>query len=363
MFGRLFRWLSNNIVPSGEIDRYFVYAYPLKHNKLKVNVSLDVPQGFQVVVVHNGKITDVVSSGKHRVNGSTMPAIFQKLNLGKANKYGNYKKKFKANVYYVNLKTFTSFSYTSNNAFYLRSEKFGRIRGYSEGICNVRIDSAEEVIKFLLRYANNVKPHHVQREIGNLIGNAVNKCLEKSKLHFSDILLRPEKLDEHLNHAVGNMVNEYGIVAEEVKLHSLQLTKKIQKKVNEFLSNRANFPFANQEVGVSEKDLNVEPQLLAVEFEVAKPHSQETANAAKPMQQNVPQPTPDVNQTAMFRRRLNNTNLIDPTTISGNGGVALPNLNPDEVLNSNQNFKQCKFCNATIEMHHKYCPKCGFRQM
>lgn len=377
MFKKLLRFFSHSIALSSEPDT-LVYFYPVRHKKLKVNATIDVPDNFQAVVLNGGKITDIISTGHHKINASVMPGIFQKLKLGRPTKKGNYKKRFKAEIIYVKINQFMPVTFSSDNPFYLRSDKFGRVKGYAEGTAQIGVENSEALVEFLLRYSPSFKNSVLNQTVQNLIGNAVNKLLEKSPLHFSEILLTPEKLDAQLNPAVSNMVGEYGLAAKQVKLISLQLTKKMQKRVNEFLANRAGFQALSDDwsVTIEPTASAAEPQPVVKEpvaFEIAKaqPIPAPVENAVSgDFQKNTTQTdhgesgvsTTPVLNSPLINRRLKNTTLVNSSP-APNNNLVLPNLDTTGVLQNNANYKQCKYCNATIEMHHKFCPKCGFKQM
>jgi hypothetical protein len=270
--------------------------------------------------------------------------------LGKPSKHGNYKKRFKASVFYVNLNEVESLNYSSNSPFYLNSEKFGRVKGFCEGKCSIKVENSEELINFLLRYVAKMKPSVIKTQISGLIGNAVNKVLEKSKLNFADVLLRPQLL-EQLNDEVSKLVSEYGIYVKTLSLYALKLSGKMQKKVNEFLSNRANF---NYNEGIEIKsDLTITPQVEESEPQPVMQIKEEKTESVAVEQPQKPVPN------SLLNRRMASGGVIET---GQNGKITLPNFNANDILNNSNNLKQCKFCNATIEMHHKYCPKCGFKQ-
>lgn len=369
----MFKFLSNNIIPPDDIEKYSVYFYRLRKGRVRVNASVVIPEGFQVVVVSGGKVSDVLSVGRHKVNGSTMPVIFHKLKMGVPNKKGKYKKRFKADVFYVNTNALLNQNFTSSSPFHLRSEKFGRIKGYSEGTFTLRVENAEEVINLILRYCPRFKNDVMKQTLANIVGNAVNKTLEKSKVSFSSVLLAPQSLDSMLNPAVENLVGEYGLVATKVKLVSLKLKKRVQKRVNEFLHNRANFVV--REDGLEIQDENSLPAQQENEIYT----SNEVENEMVPSAPQRQAPTAQIGEKENFspsnppplapispavsskflNRRMQNTSLIS----SSADGIKLPNFNASEVLQDANTFKQCKFCDAKIEEHYQFCPKCGFKQM
>lgn len=362
-----FKRFSKNIEPREDISNVLVYMHPIRKRVVKVNATIDIQPNFAVVVVLNDKVTDVLSSGRHKVNGSTMPVTFQRLKLGKPTKRGNYKKWFKADIYFVNLKTFQGFKYLSDDPFYTKSDKFGRIKGYSEGLCNLTVKDAEELINYLLKRTTKIKPQYAEKEAGILVGNAVNKLIEKSKLHFSDILLKPEKLNKYLNPMVNEHLKEQGISVESVELHSLQLTKKVQKRVNEFLSNKAAFTTNGNsfELSMAEEEQEHVNEKVS-EFAPAFRFNEE--KQAKHVEQFLQQPAikeePEI-KNPLLQRRLSGDNLINLHSgeLNNSSNYSNANLNASEMLTNKENaLKQCKYCGQAIEMHYKFCPKCGFKQ-
>lgn len=270
-------------MPVPEMEGYFVFNYPLKGKKIRVNSSVEIPENFAFAVVVNGKILDILSSGRHRVNGSTMPGVFDKLSLGKPNKNGKLRKSFKAQAYYVNTKVFEEKEFSSSKPFHIRSQYFGRVKGYAEGVANIQIKNIDELLKYLLKRYRVVKPKLAEEEICMLVGNAVNAFVERNKISMEELLLNPNKVNNVLNPAVDDLLYEIGIGAENVSLISLKLTKKMQQKVNEFLSSSDIVSKHLQNVGVSEneQDGNSTKELVTADGKSVnemQPKEQENAN-------------------------------------------------------------------------------------
>ncbi len=400
-----FKLFSKNIAPGPELDNYLVYFFPVSRGRVRVNARIEIQPNFNAIVVINGKITDVLSYGKHRVNGSTMPVTFKNLKLGRPSKRGNYKNWFKAAIYYVNLKRFLNFNYESNDPFYIRSDKFGRVKGYSEGICHVTITDSEAFINYLLRTTSKIKPNYVKKKLSSLIGNVINRVIEKSRINFLEILVSPEKINTYLNSKVNDKLSEYGISLENVQLNSLKLTKKMQKKVNLFLSNKALYSVEHSE-GV---DIFEEPEDVLDEFDFHKQAPVESFKqvdraavdeaAEEKLNQYYSENTNKHKDTTyedkIFERKVlesrsrenfNNENNISevksveelnpifkrrmggqPVNIESgfnikNENFSNANLDTQEVLGNSNSLKQCKYCGKTIETHYKFCPLCGFKQ-
>lgn len=399
MFNRLFKLFNKNIVPLPEQENYMIFKHRVKGGKLRINSSVEVPPATAFLVIINGKIYDVLSSGRHRVNGSTMPGVFDKLKLGVPNKKGKLKKHFKADVYYVNLKLFSQFQFNSETAFHLRSEEFGRVKGYAEGVADVSVTNPEEIMKYLLKHVNVVKPKYSEKEIGLLIGNVVNKFMEKSKVRFTDILLQPKKLNKQLNPAVDDLLYEVGIGADNVSLTSLRLAKRTQKKVSKFMQENVNlikeepdYDAEEEKVLVAANEVPAEvsaTQSLTDSFfdindgsskhklfsteevretalsqpSVQQEQPQSVVQNAPIVPQNVQQSSDDI--SSYFAKRNSSAELINKSLElkEDEAYESAPKIDAENILKSDVgNKKQCKYCSSTIDKSAKFCPKCGFKQ-
>ena len=353
IFSKFFKLFSKNIECSDDqLSGRIVFAVPLKGRIVNVGASIVVNDGYNAVFVVNDRVADVLPSGKHKIGGATLPTTFSRLKLDKPNKNGNYEKKFKADVYYVCMQTFTRLQYSSSEPFYARSDKFGRIKGYAEGVCSLRVEDAEKLLKVLLIDRPYINNREVTELITNLVGNEVNSMLEKNKVSFTEIILNPQVLSKYLNPAISEKTNVFGVELDNVEVASLKLNRRLQKKVSEFLSERSNLEKQFEQTGVKFDAESLSP-----------PQTVEVGNSAATMQQNSVQST---NNDQMHTGQPS-----APQIIKRGGNVSAPNANTNyesKNLNSNSEIldgetkKVCKFCGETIDSRFAFCPKCGFKQ-
>ena len=377
---------KRNIVCSDVVERHLIYMYPLKRRRIRVNSNIVVRRDFVACFVLGNRISDMLRDGKHRINGSTLPTTFDRLRLGKANKRGKLKKRFRADVYFINLKQFENLQFYSDEPFIAKSEKFGKIRGFCEGVYNINVTEPDIILKYFLNRVAYVKNDYAFRQINIIVGNVVNQVLEKSRLSFSEILLNPSKLKQYLNPHVEETLLDIGLKVTNVELTSLKLTKKIQKRVNEFLSGNASFTGEEDGMAVqvfkdTEPEQNfVMPEKILVDIkhekisaetkegvtDISESGAMQTATIAQNMPKNFASAgdgaIPSVNP--LLQRRMGSAKVLQQQQQpQPQNNYTNADLNASEVFTNAKNYKICKYCNEKIEEHYKFCPKCGVKQI
>ena len=395
-----FKRFTKHIVPNNEINSCLVFQYN-RRKKLRVNAKIEIPTGFNVVIATNRKTHDLLSAGVHKINASTMPGVFDKQKLGVPTKRGIYAKKFVAQAYYVNLKMLSHFEFVSNDPFYIKSEQFGRVKGYAEGVCNLQVKDSDALMEHLLKHASGLSVKKITQEISAVVGNCVNQLVEKSKIEFTDVLLEPQGLNAYLAANLNDALAGYGLTCDNPELVSVKITKKMQKKVNQFLVNRGTYsPKAKTGAGNALLDsfnnvelpghnANVAPQQGDIFQSSANAHDNPyapnqvqvekfqpvvgygNANQSAYGQEAAPQSSSHTITTqsessaeaSVFTRRMAQVqNLAESTTPHG-GPKIETNFNAQDIIGGAMGAKkQCKFCGQTIDNYHSYCPKCGFKQ-
>lgn len=342
LIAKLKKLFNKNIECGEELDGYLIYPYPNSKRIVHVNSQIIVGDNYYAVFVCNDKVCDILLPGKHKITGATLPITFSRLRLDRPNKNGKYPKKFKADVYYVYKNVMQQQQFFSSEKFVKKSSQFGKVKGYSEGLCDIQILDPEALFKVLLIDRYFVKAKEGLQLVMNLVGNEVNYVVEESKHGFSEIVLNPKLLSGEFETALNKQSDAFGVKLENVEITSFKLGKKTQKAVAEFISERKHVEQEFENSGIKYHPEQVVPDKVELNKNV------ETANVG--LQQSNSQST----QPQIIRR----------------GGVKLENnansnynakLDALDVING-ENYKVCKFCGKTIEDKYVFCPHCGFKQ-
>ena len=343
LIAKLKKLFNKNIECGDELNGHLIYPYPNSKRIVHVNSHIIVDDSHYAVFVCNDKVCDILPSGKHKINGATLPIAFSRLRLDKPDKNGKYQKKFKADVYYVFKNVMPQQQFFSSEKFVKKSSRFGKVKGYSEGLCDVQILDAERLFKVLL-----IDRYYIRAKEGfeitmNLIGNEVNLVVEESKHGFSEIVLKPQILAEELDTALNEKAYEFGVKLENVEITSFKLGRKTQKAVAEFIAERKHVEEQFENSGIKYQPEQVIPN--KVELNQSIQTSAETESSTQTEQQVPPQ---------IIRR--GGVNLENNANTAYNA-----KLNTADVFQGSSQ-KVCKFCNKTIDGKYVFCPHCGFKQ-
>ena len=119
-----------------------VWRFPRYENEIKYGAQLIVRQSQAAVFVNQGKIADVLTSGRHQLTTRNLPLLTTLASW----KYG-FQSPFKAEVYFVNTRNFTNLKWGTKNPITLRDPEFGPVRLRSFGTYVVRVTDAAKFIK------------------------------------------------------------------------------------------------------------------------------------------------------------------------------------------------------------------------
>lgn len=339
-----------------DISNHFVYFFPLT-KMIKVNSNIIVPPGFEAVFVSKDTVCDVLKEGKHKITNASIPAIFSKLKLSRPNKNGKLPKKFKCDIYFVNLSDIST-DYIGENPFLLKSMTFGKVKGFSEGMVDFRVVDSSLLIERILVDMPYIKNGKAIGVVSSSVGDEVNNALENSDAGFKDIITHPQVIHKYLSQVMLDKLEYMGVRILDVEISALRLNKKVQEKVNKYLENHIEFDEQISNLG-NDKMSNIfeRPQeKVSVESGTMIDNGASVEELDARIVDDLRNTTPkEKAKDILFNRG-------DPSILFKNKGNVRTEAKVDTDFNSKPAKKQCKFCNSTIDGSLPVCPNCGFRQ-
>lgn len=240
-FKRLKDMFNKNIECGDEIDDRIVFRHNKKYLYLSRNIF--VREHNACVVVYKGRVCDIIYSGKYKINGDSIPETYGKARIDKQTKKGYKIRKIRADIYFVNLEEFNTFAYMSNTPFKSKSSTIGKVKGCLMGTCNIKVLDAGSVIKALIAHKGSIKNKEVSKKLGLIVGNKINKLIQKNKIPTDMVLNNQEHVEGIINTDMQDALDREGLFISAVRLKAVNFAKKHQGKVNEYLSShRRNIP-------------------------------------------------------------------------------------------------------------------------
>lgn len=225
---------NKNIDCSKELEGVFFHIIPMA-KPITIGSNIIVKEGYQAIFVCKNKVTDILQAGKHKLDNNTIPYTFRRLKLYKIDKHGNMPKKFKCDIYFVQKSRVENFGFSSSQPYIEKSERFGKVFAYSEGVCNFIIEDAQKLLEYLLLEHAYVKDKRAIIDISAIIGNGVNEILEECPMTLETILTDNEKVYMYINTNIDKKLEFCGLKCDKVRLNSMEVSSKVQKKIDEYL--------------------------------------------------------------------------------------------------------------------------------
>lgn len=243
-FKRLKDMFNKNIECGDEIDDHIVFRHNKKYLYLSRNIF--VRDHNACVIVYKGRVCDVIYSGKYKINGDSVPETYSKARIDKQTKKGYKIRKIRADIYFVNLEEFNTVAYMSNTPFKSKSSTIGKVKGCLAGTCNLKVLDAGSLIKTLISHKGSVKNKEIYKKLGLIVGNKINKLIQKNKIPTDMVLNNQGYVEGIVNTDMQDALDREGLFVSKVKLKAVNFAKKHQGKVNKYLSsNRRNIPEVN----------------------------------------------------------------------------------------------------------------------
>lgn len=244
---RIKQMFSKNIDCSDQLEGKPFYYYSKKNRQVNVSANIIVPEHYSAVFVCRDKVCDVLGSGKFPINGATLPKSFERLKLGKANKKGKFKKKFLADIYYISNTLIQDVDFLSYDNYVSKSRKLGKIKAHSQGQFDVEIVDPKKLLKYFLSERPYVDEDLFLDIFGGLVGNYINRLLEINFDDFYEILVSPKVANQKLNVVVDteDYFSSYGFKISNVRFDSLNVSTKLKKRIEEYLSANKGLDYIN----------------------------------------------------------------------------------------------------------------------
>ena len=246
------KMFSKDICPKESELLGIVYPYQTKGHQIVFGTKVQIPEGFDLVFGHNGKVLDFISSGTVELSLANLPKCSQKLKLNKQDKKGNYKKKFKAEMYFVSKKDY-SISLTTFDKAELGNRASGIFTcGLTANIL-FKVNDSQKFMEVLLNEYDYIKINEAEKILKYITSDITISILNKYNFAISDILAQNPVVIQSIKDELAKRYSKLGLVLMEFNDVKFILPKKYQKKYEEKLE------YAKQNIKEQEEQQNITP--------------------------------------------------------------------------------------------------------
>lgn len=230
--------IFNKNIECGELILDHMVYFLKKKKYIYLGKNIIVRDGSACVVVFKNKVCDVILPGKYKINEEVIPETYSRAKIEKLAKKHKKIKKLRVQIYYINTQELAQFDFQSKIPFLVKSPELGKIKGFLEGSCMVRVIDPAILVKNLLHSLRKVRTDTADKKIGLWVGNKINQKVQKLKIPMNTILLSQDSVEAKLNIGLEDSYDNYGLYVKNIKLKAVNFPKKYLSKINEYMAKR-----------------------------------------------------------------------------------------------------------------------------
>lgn len=204
-----------------------VYRFERHGNEIKYGAKLVVRESQVAVFVNEGKLADVYQPGTYTLETQNMP-IMTTLNSWR---YG-FNSPFKAEVYFVSMKTFTDNKWGTKNPIMLRDPEFGPIRLRAFGSYSMRAKDAAAIVRGVSGTNGTFTIDGITEQLKNLIITRFTDVLGKSKIPALDLASNYVELGDFVKKHIGPEFETYGIEITTMLIENISLPPEVEEALD-----------------------------------------------------------------------------------------------------------------------------------
>ncbi|MBQ3494642.1 MAG: SPFH domain-containing protein [Clostridia bacterium] len=357
IFKNLKHYFSSDIYPDVNKMPSIVTPFKTSGGYIKTNSKVGVPKGYAFVLGHGGKALDCFMEGEYILAPSTLPECCKKLKIHKMDKQGKIKKKFKADAYFINLKSFDA-TFKTGQCIEMGNRAMGIFTAGAEGKANIKVSEPKLMMVGLLQEFAYLRLGEAEKIIESWVSELVIKCFQKHNFALSELVDNNPVVEEKTKSDVAMGLSRCGLVLEGFEFDKILLPKKYRKKAEENLKqkekNKKIDSIANQQV---EQTTQTETQIEDEKCEEVEVAPIEQIDKQENIQSDVYVPFGDFEisqQQASYDKDVQEQPVQEALQPQ-----QYVDLNIDNIIKNTPTQKRCLACGAVVDEFARFCSMCG----
>ncbi|HED33814.1 MAG TPA: SPFH domain-containing protein [Gammaproteobacteria bacterium] len=204
-----------------------VWRFERYQNEIKNGARLTVRQQQVAILVNGGQITDIFSSGMYELSTENMPILSEL----KGWRYG-FNSPFKAEVYFVNLRTFTDNKWGTKNPVMLRDPEFGPIRIRAFGNFSIKVLDAEKLLNEIVGTDGHFTLDEIHSQLKALAVSRFSDAVAESKIPVLDLAANYDELSELMKQRMNPDFEQYGLCLSHFLVENISLPPNVEQALD-----------------------------------------------------------------------------------------------------------------------------------
>jgi len=204
-----------------------VWRFERYQNEIKNGAKLTVRQQQVAILVNEGQIADIFTSGMYELSTENMPV----LSTLQGWKYG-FNSPFKAEVYFVNLRTFTDNKWGTKNPVMLRDPEFGPVRIRAFGNFNIKVGDPEKLLKEIVGTDGHFTLDEIHAQLKTLAVSRFSDAVAESKIPILDLAANYDELSELMKQRMNPDFEQYGLRLNSFLVENISLPPNVEQALD-----------------------------------------------------------------------------------------------------------------------------------
>jgi len=204
-----------------------VWRFERYQNEIKNGAKLTVRQQQVAIFVNEGQIADIFTSGMHELKTENLPA----LSTLQGWKYG-FNSPFKAEVYFVNLRTFTDNKWGTKNPITIRDPELGAIQMRAFGNFNIKVANPQKLLEEIVGTDGHFTLDEIHSQLKTMTVSRFSDAVAESNIPILDIAANYDELSELMKQKMNPDFEEYGLSLHNFLVENVSLPPNLQEALD-----------------------------------------------------------------------------------------------------------------------------------
>lgn len=204
-----------------------VHKFERFNNEIKYGAKLIVRESQVAVFVNEGKIADVFQAGTYTLETKNMPIMTTLQSW----KYG-FESPFKAEVYFVNMTTFTNCKWGTKNPIMLRDPEFGPVRIRAFGNYALKVKDPANLVKTVSGVQGKFTIDGINEQLRNMIVTRFTDIIGESKIPVLDLAANYNELGDFIKNKISSEFLNYGFEIVDLLIDNISLPPQVEEALD-----------------------------------------------------------------------------------------------------------------------------------